>query len=101
MRINYINSLRLLATLSVVWLHTSAGLLDARAIMNSDAKFWLSCHKYCMQFGVPVFVMISGALFFESRQRNWLWTNVQEVCETHCFSVAAIWFTNVFCGNIF
>ena len=63
MRINYINSLRLLATLSVVWLHTSAGLLDTRDIMNFDVKFWLSCHKYCMQFGVPVFVMISGALF--------------------------------------
>ena len=63
MRINYINSLRLLATLSVVWLHTSAGLLDTRDIMNFDTKFWLSCQKYCMQFGVPVFVMISGALF--------------------------------------
>lgn len=63
MRINYINSLRLLATLSVVWLHTSAGLLDTRNVMNFDVKFWLSCHKYCMQFGVPVFVMISGALF--------------------------------------
>ncbi len=63
MRINYINSLRLLATLSVVWLHASAGLLDTRNIMDFDTKFWLSCHKYCMQFGVPVFVMISGALF--------------------------------------
>lgn len=63
MRINYINSLRLLATLSVVWLHASAGLLDVREIASVDDKFWLSCHKYCMQFGVPVFVMISGALF--------------------------------------
>lgn len=42
MRINYINSLRLLATLSVVWLHASAGLLDTRDIMNFDTKFWLS-----------------------------------------------------------
>lgn len=63
MRINYINSLRLLATLSVIWLHTSAGLLDIREIACDNVKFWLSCHKYCMQFGVPVFVMISGALF--------------------------------------
>jgi len=63
MRINYINSLRLLATLSVIWLHASAGLLDVREIACGNAKFWLSCHKYCMQFGVPVFVMISGALF--------------------------------------
>lgn len=63
MKIYYLNSLRLLATLSVVWLHTSAGLLDTREIVNFNDKFWLLCHKYCMQFSVPVFVMISGALF--------------------------------------
>lgn len=63
MRITYINSLRLLATLSVVFLHTSAGLLDTRDITNSDDTFWLSCYKYSMQFSVPLFVMISGALF--------------------------------------
>lgn len=63
MKIYYLNSLRLLATLSVVWLHTSAGLLDTREIVNFDDKFWFSCHKYCTQFGVPIFVMISGALF--------------------------------------
>lgn len=63
MRINYLNSLRLLATLSVVFLHTSAGLLDVRDITDFDTKFWLSCYKFTMQFGVPVFIMISGALF--------------------------------------
>lgn len=63
MRIHYLNSLRLLATLSVIFLHTSAGLLDTRNIGNIDNQFWLSCYKYCMQFGVPIFVMISGALF--------------------------------------
>lgn len=63
MRINYLNSLRLLATLSVVFLHTSARLLDAREITNLDTQFGLSCYKYTMQFGVPVFIMISGALF--------------------------------------
>lgn len=63
MKIVYINSLRLLATLSVVFLHTSAGLLDSREIIDLDNKFWLSCYKYSMQFSVPLFVMISGALF--------------------------------------
>lgn len=53
----------MLATLSVVWLHTSAGILDVRDIVNFNDKLWLSCYKYCMQFGVPIFVMISGALF--------------------------------------
>ena len=63
MRINYINGLRLLATLSVIFLHTSAGLLDAREISNPDTQFWLSCYTYTMGFGVPIFIMISGALF--------------------------------------
>lgn len=63
MRITYINSLRLVATLAVVFLHTSAGLLDTREIENFDDKFFLSCYKYTMQFSVPLFVMISGALF--------------------------------------
>lgn len=62
-RINYLNGLRLLATLAVVWLHTSAGVLDARNVACADDKFWLSVYKYCMQFSVPIFVMISGALF--------------------------------------
>lgn len=44
-------------------LHTSARLLDAREITNLDTQFGLSCYKYTMQFGVPVFIMISGALF--------------------------------------
>ena len=52
-----------IGTLSVVFLHTSARLLDAREITNLDTQFGLSCYKYTMQFGVPVFIMISGALF--------------------------------------
>lgn len=63
MRINYINSLRLIATLAVVFLHTSAGILDTREISNPTDKFMLACFKYSMQFAVPIFVMISGALF--------------------------------------
>lgn len=63
MRINYINSLRLLATLAVVFLHTSAGILDTREIGDFDNRFFLACYKYSMQFAVPLFVMISGALF--------------------------------------
>lgn len=63
MRINYINSLRLIATLGVVFLHASAGILDLREIPNTNDKFMHTCFKYSMQFAVPIFVMISGALF--------------------------------------
>lgn len=70
MRIYYINSLRLLATLAVVFLHTSAGLLDARNIEGFTDKFLLSCYKYTMQFSVPLFVMISGALFLNPTKKT-------------------------------
>ena len=63
MRISYINSLRLIATLGVVFLHASAGILDLREIPNPNDKFMHTCFKYSMQFTVPIFVMISGALF--------------------------------------
>ena len=63
MRISYINSLRLIATLGVVFLHASAGILDLREIPNPNDKFMHTCFKYSMQFAVPIFVMISGALF--------------------------------------
>lgn len=63
MRINYINGLRLIATLGVVFLHASAGILDLREIPSPTDKFMHTCFKYSMQFAVPIFVMISGALF--------------------------------------
>ena len=63
MRISYINSLRLIATLGVVFLHASAGILDLREIPNPNDKFMHTYFKYSMQFAVPIFVMISGALF--------------------------------------
>lgn len=62
MRIKYINSLRLVATLCVVFLHTSAGML-VKGSFEGNSEFWLSCYKFIMQFSVPLFVMISGALF--------------------------------------
>lgn len=62
-RINYLNSLRLLATLSVVFLHTSAGIRETRAFSDNNDFFILTCYQFTMQFGVPIFIMISGALF--------------------------------------
>ena len=63
MRINYINSLRFIATLAVVFNHTSTAILDNRVIPDATDKFMLMCFRYCTDFAVPVFVMISGALF--------------------------------------
>lgn len=69
MRIYYINSLRLLATMAVVFLHTVAGVFDKMSITDSDSYFLLSCCKYSMLFAVPVFIMISGALFLNPAKK--------------------------------
>ena len=58
----YLNVLRLIATLSVVLLHTSAGVLD-NSLAPSEYEFLYSYFKLLNQFAVPVFVMISGYLF--------------------------------------
>lgn len=61
-RISYINTLRLICALSVVLLHTSAGLLDNTLVAEQNL-FVFGFYKDITQFSVPVFVMISGCLF--------------------------------------
>lgn len=58
----YINVLRLIATLSVVLLHTSAGVLDNN-FNNDQYEFSYGFYKQINQYAVPVFVLISGFLF--------------------------------------
>ena len=67
MRINYINGLRLIATLGVVFLHASAGILDLREIPSPTDKFMHTCFKYSMQFAVPIFVR---SIVFKSSKGN-------------------------------
>lgn len=62
-RISYLNVLRLLATLSVVFLHASAGIYDNMVSDYSNFEIALSIDKHILEWGVPVFVLISGALF--------------------------------------
>lgn len=62
MRIGYLNSLRLIATISVVVLHSAAGLLDTRPL-NLDEYHGLVYWRCLQHYAVPMFVMISGALF--------------------------------------
>lgn len=63
-RLSYISNLRAIATISVVFLHTSAGLLDNKTFDNQTVRFSLACEKYLLEYAVPLFVLISGALFF-------------------------------------
>lgn len=68
MRINYINSLRLIATLGVILLHTSSGLLGTRDIEECGSRMALTGYIKTTQFTVPLFIMISGALFLNPKK---------------------------------
>lgn len=58
----------MIATISVVFLHTSAGILDTRTIDDHTVNFLLACEKRLLEYAVPVFVLISGALFLNPKK---------------------------------
>lgn len=62
-KIYYLNVLRLMATAAVVLLHTSAGICDNTTFTDNTNRMTFAFYKYAMQFSVPLFVLISGALF--------------------------------------
>lgn len=61
-RMVYLDVLRILAAFSVVMLHSAAQFWYALDVRSTE---WLIANSYdaVFRFGVPVFVMISGALF--------------------------------------
>lgn len=63
-RILYLDALRVLASVFVVMLHLSAQKFDGLAIGSADWTV-LNCYNSLTRWAVPVFVMISGALFLD------------------------------------
>lgn len=66
-RIYYLNTLRLLATFSVVLLHTSSIYYGNGAGASHDI-FFLGFYKMMCQYAVPVFVLISGCIFLHPQK---------------------------------
>ncbi len=66
-KIAYINSLRLLATFAVVMLHSSATYLD-NGLYAKENYYAFGFYNVINVFAVPVFVLISGALFMNPRK---------------------------------
>ena len=66
-----ISVLRIMATLAVVFLHTSSGVLDRPDlyIMSTRQRDFLFLCKGYMNWAVPVFLMISGALLLKSEKQ--------------------------------
>ena len=65
MRTVYFDYLRVFATLAVVILHVSASAQSSTDV-NSSEWMVFNCFNSAVRWGVPVFVMISGALFLNS-----------------------------------
>lgn len=65
-RIEYFDYLRILAMLAVIILHVTAGNYY---IVGIDTYEWqvLNFYNSCVRWAVPVFVMISGALFLSGK----------------------------------
>ena len=66
-----ISLLRILATLSVVFLHTNSALLDRPDLyaLNPQQTLLLTLGKQCMNWAVPVFLMLTGALLLDPRRQ--------------------------------
>lgn len=62
--IYYINTLRVIATLAVVFLHTGAGIFETTHFPIHDETYHMyNLYIQLMRFSIPLFVLISGALF--------------------------------------
>ena len=66
-RISFISVLRLMATFSVVLLHTSAGVLD-KGIVPEESYLPFAFYKVTGHCAVPVFILISGTLFLNPQK---------------------------------
>ncbi|MBQ8046604.1 MAG: acyltransferase family protein [Prevotella sp.] len=65
-RLQYINLLRLLATVSVIFIHVGSLLISSQGLerQSPDFMFYEWCHQF-FSFAVPVFVLISGSLLLD------------------------------------
>ena len=59
-----ISLLRIIATISVIYLHTCSSLLSNRIdfAISNNVKYYLLVNKEMMNYAVPLFFMISGAV---------------------------------------
>lgn len=60
--------LRILAALSVVMLHASAEFIEINSVGTADFRLANAMNSFS-RFGVPVFVMISGAIFLSEEKK--------------------------------
>ncbi len=65
-----ISLLRITATLAIVWLHTNGTTVVHPEIIEVDEAHarWFVVNYYLMRWGVPIFLMITGALMLNRKK---------------------------------
>jgi surface polysaccharide O-acyltransferase-like enzyme len=81
-RIIYFDYLRILAALAVVMLHTAASQYSLTDTYHYTACFWDGIARW----GVPIFVMISGALFLEPSKT----ITIKNIFNKYIFHIAVL-----------
>lgn len=69
----YIHSLRFFATLAIILLHTSSGIygnIESYSGVSDSDMFVFAFYKHVMEWAVPVFVMITGALLLSPEKQT-------------------------------
>ena len=86
-RFLYLDFLRILAAFSVVMLHSAAQFWYSLDIHSSD---WIIANSYnaISRFGVPIFVMISGAIFLNPEYK----LNIKRLYTHNILRLAIIYF---------
>ena len=67
-QLDWINNLRIIAMYMVVIVHTSSPLIMQYGKVAGSYWFWGDFYNAISRFGVPVFVMITGALLLNRDQ---------------------------------
>lgn len=81
-RIIYFDILRIFAALAVVMLHTAANQYILTGIYHYSSCFWDGIARW----GVPIFVMISGALFLEPSKT----ITINNIFKKYIFRIAVL-----------
>ena len=87
-----ISILRIMATLAVIFLHTNNTILNntQNYQLSSGNKFLMSVNISIMNWAVPMFLIITGALF-----------NGIKIYKTNHYSIIFIWYTICYYGIIY
>ena len=86
LRVSYFDYLRVIAIFSVIFLHVSAGRIDQYSVGSNQWNMYV-LYDSISRFCVPIFVMISGAIFLDPNY------NISKLYKKNIFRLVVAYFT--------